>query len=246
MPKQPPTVIAGSPQPSFRRKPESRAALREPSLRRSGPQPSFRPPNRHSGKSRNPVQHCVNHPYAVAAPNRHSGASRNPVQHCEPSLHRSNPQPSFRRKPESMPADSITVCPQPSFRPPNRHSGASRNPVQHCVNHPYAEAAPTRHSGASRNLWRAVTFTVIPARRNPTSAARRLLTFRRHHSLSLWHGQSDCAHPLRPAPGVPSVRPDFRPPNPARQIQNPQNSPQTMTPVCLTLRNLSAILSPIR
>ena len=53
-PKQPPTVIPAKagiyacrphcrlPQPSFRLAPESRAALREPSLRRSGPQPSFR------------------------------------------------------------------------------------------------------------------------------------------------------------------------------------------------------------
>ena len=49
------------------------------------------------------------------------------------------PQPSFRRKPESTPVGSITVS-------PNRHP-----------------ASPNRHSGFRRNLWRAVTFTVIPA-----------------------------------------------------------------------------------
>ena len=58
------------PQPSFRRKPESSAALREPSLRRRGPQPSFRrkPESRECG-------HIRRH---SSSPNRHSGASRNP------------------------------------------------------------------------------------------------------------------------------------------------------------------------
>ena len=166
------------------------------------------------------MQHCVNHPYAEAVPTRHSGASRNLVQHCEPSLRRNVPHPSFRHKPESRACGHI-----------HRHPGS-----------------PNRHSSASRNPGRAVIFTVIPARRNPASATRRLLTFRRQHSLSLWHGQSDCPHPLRPP--LPSCRPSAPTsalPIAARPIRLAiQNPPKIMTPVCLTLRNLSAILSPIR
>ena len=112
--------------PSFRRKPESSAALREPSLRRSGPQPSFR--RKPESMPAGPIADSLN---------RHSGASRNlclppPLPHpptvipaqagihaCRP--HHRLPQPSFRRKPESMPAASIADS-------LNRHSGASRNP----------------------------------------------------------------------------------------------------------------------
>ena len=215
------TIITGSPQPSFRRKPESRTGRIRSRPRPGGPPPSFRrkpesrayghihrhpgSPNRHSSASRNlgarshspsfrfsqpslpalptviPAQagiqcNIANHPYAEAAPtvipakagiharrphcrlpqpsfrrkpesmpagpiadyfNRHSGASRNPcppaplpttstvipaqagIHACQP--HCRLPQPSFRRKPESMPAGLITDS-------LNRHSGASRNP----------------------------------------------------------------------------------------------------------------------
>ena len=59
---------------------------------------------------------------------RHPGASRNLVQHCEPSLRRSVLHPSFRRKPESMPAGPITISPNRHPVSPNRHSGLRRNP----------------------------------------------------------------------------------------------------------------------
>ena len=172
------------------------------------------------------MQHCVNHPYAVAAPNHHSGASRNLGGRGH----------MYRHSAASRNLVQHCVNHPYAVAAPNRHSAASRNLVQHCVNHPYAVAAPNRHSGASRNLVQHCepslrrsspqpSFRLAPESRScghihrhssapepGPSAARRLLTFRRHHSLSLWHDQSDYAHPLRPAPSMPSVGPDFRPP----------------------------------
>ena len=156
------TVIP-DPQPSFRRKPESSAALREPSLRRSGPQPSLPPPPTVIPAQAGIWCNIANHPYAEAAPNRHSGASRNlwravtftitpspptviPAQAgiyaCR--LHYRLSQPSFRRKPESMYAASIADS-------LNRHSAASRNPGR-VVIFTVITVSPNRHSGASRNL----------------------------------------------------------------------------------------------
>ena len=99
------------------------------------------------------------------SPNRHSGASRNlwrtvmfTVTPAPPAVIPAQagiypcrlPQPSFRRKPESMAYGHI-----------HHHSDS-----------------PSRHPGASRNLWRVVMFTVIPDplpqpsfRRKPESMA---------------------------------------------------------------------------
>ena len=136
---------------------------------------------------------------------RHSGASRNlwrmvtltvippqagiyGVWSHSPSFRL--PQPSFRRKPESMACGHIhhhSGSPQPSFRrkpesracghihrhsgSPNRHSGASRNP-RRAAHSPSFRRKPEstacghipRHSAASPNPRRMVTsFPVIPA-----------------------------------------------------------------------------------
>ena len=160
------------PQPSFRRQPESMPAA---SITAS--------PNRHSGASRNPCLPASSPPPSTVIP------APAGIHACR--LHCRLPQPSFRRKPESMPtgliADSL-----------NRHSGASRNPclppplpppstvipapagIHACRLHyrlpqpsfrrkpesmpagPIADSL-NRHSGASRNPGRAATFTVIPA-----------------------------------------------------------------------------------
>ena len=155
MPLQPaprlPQPSSRLPQPSFRRKPESMPAgsITDSLNRHSGH------PNRHSGASRNlgpgafgadPVRAASQPSFRrkpesmpagsitdslnrhTASPNRHSGASRNlcPGAFGADPV-RAAPQPSFRRKPESMPAGPITGSPNRHTASPNRHSGASRN-----------------------------------------------------------------------------------------------------------------------
>ena len=86
------------------------------------------------------------------------------------------PQPSFRRKPESMAYGHI-----------HHHSGSPPPPVipaqagiyrVRSYSPSYRIPSPSRHSGASRNLWRTVIFTIIPDplphpsfRRKPESIA---------------------------------------------------------------------------
>ena len=119
-----PTVIPDPPstQPSFRRKPESRAVV------------TFTvipvPPNRHSGASRNLGRWSHSPSFRIPQPsfrlplNRHSGASRNPG-----------------------PTVTFTVIPVP----PNRHSGLRRN-LGRWSHSPSFRIPLNRHSGASRNL----------------------------------------------------------------------------------------------
>ena len=142
----PPAVIP-PPQPSFRRKPESRArdhlhrhtvpptvipaqagiqSVRSYSPSFRLPQPSFR---------RKPESRACSHIHRHSAPPAviPAQAGIQGARSYPPSFR--PPQPSFRRKPESRACDHI-----------HRHSDS-----------------PSRHSGASRNLCPAVTFTVIPA-----------------------------------------------------------------------------------
>ena len=101
---------------------------------------------RHSGASRNLGQYCVNHPYAEAAPNRHYRI----------------PQPSFRRKPESMPAASIADS-------PNHHPGASRNP---CL--PAPSPSPSTVIPAQAGIYACRPHCRLPQppfRRKPESKA---------------------------------------------------------------------------
>ena len=83
----------------------------EPSLRRRSPQPSLTDPPTVIPAFAGIQCNIANHPYAVAAPNRHYQI----------------PQPSFRRKPESMPAGPIAASPNRHTSPFNCHSGESRN-----------------------------------------------------------------------------------------------------------------------
>ena len=113
--------------------------------------------NRHSGASRNHVTGRGSGVPETPRNNRHSGASRNP---CPPTTVIPAPagiynpqQPSFRRKPESM----------PSY---NRHSGESRNlcPLQPSFRRkPESMPPDNRHSGVSRNLCRPATVIPAPA-----------------------------------------------------------------------------------
>ena len=137
----------GPPQPSFRRKPESRAYSHM--HRHSGP------PNRHSGASRNlgRVVICT----VIPAPPSviPAGAGIYGVRSHTPSFRL--PHPSFRRKPESMACGHMHRHPgPPSVIPAQAGSRACGHIHRH-------SGSPIRHSGASRNLWRAVICTVIPA-----------------------------------------------------------------------------------
>ena len=152
--------------PSFR--------LPQPSLR--PPQPSFRPPTHHSGASRN----------LCLPPPCHSGSPA--VIPAPPTVIPANFS-SFRRKPESMLAASMSFrLPQPSFRRIFRHSGASRNL---CLPDPCHSASPNRHSGeffvipAQAGIY-ACRLHVIPAphpsfRRKPESMLAGLITVVRNH-----------------------------------------------------------------
>ena len=130
------------------------------------PQPSYRLPNRHSGASRNL---CLPTPLPQGV-RPYSPSFRFPQQSFR------LPQPSFRRKPESMLADSVTAgraailrfatvrrtfsllrCPYPSFRRKPESMIAGYITVVGDYNAGFRLPQPSfqrtnRHSGASRNL----------------------------------------------------------------------------------------------
>ena len=143
-------------------------------------------------------------------------------RHSAPQPSSRPPQPSFRRKPESMLAGCISACWSyaPSFRPPNRHSGASRNlclpaALGRAVTFTVIPPLPNHHSGPP---------TVIPApqpssRRKPESTSHyrqpvaRLIcpqpSFRRKPESTLAGCIRACGHIHRHS-GPP--QPSFRPP----------------------------------
>ena len=128
-------------------------------------------PNRHSGASRNLWRVAIftvipAPPSVIPAPPSviPAGAGIYGAWPYAPSFRL--PQPSFRRKPESMARGHMP-----------RHSGASQNLWRAAIcpvipdPHPSFRRKPEsmarghmpRHSGASRNLWRVVISSVIPA-----------------------------------------------------------------------------------
>ena len=199
---------------------------------------------------------------------RHTGSPRPSYRLPQPSFR--IPSTAIPPPPAVIPAKAGIYArlphrrlPQPSYRIPNRHSGESRNLCLPAPSPPPPTAIPSpptvvpAQAGiqAVKNPYRqprqSFQLAVQPPVIHTPPEIRAYLRHRTCPPRQPPPGDPAPSH-FAPLPGILDVgdagsrfgcppRPPSAPPNPKSR-----KSPQTMSLVCLTLRNLSAILSPIR
>ena len=102
----------GLPQPSFRLAPESSAALREPSLRRSGPQPSFR----RKPESRRAVTFTITPAPPTVIPAQAGIHRKEPLPPAPPKFPISHSNlPEYPRRPKSGHTSALPLAPTPAI-----------------------------------------------------------------------------------------------------------------------------------